>query len=208
MESVEAVEPRRKYAVRASSEKRKKEILEATRVLLSEQGYDQLSLRKVAAAAGIHLKTLQNYFPSKEFLIQSTLEYTSSIYIEASQELSTTADPVKRFEKYIRFLLNDDKDRQSAGFFYQLWARAHVDAATNETMHEMYRKYTVTIENLVAELNPGLTQSKRRQRAVMIGALIEGMMLYVGYGKQRPEGVGNIEAEIMQWCKKIASETP
>ena len=117
MEGVEPEGPRGKYTVRASSEKRKKAILEATRILLSEQGYDQFSLRKVAAAVGIHLKTLQNYFPSKESLIQSTLEYTSAIYIQASEDLPATADPVKRFEKYIRFLLDDDKDRQSAGFF-------------------------------------------------------------------------------------------
>ena len=40
----------------------------------------------------------------------------------------------------------------------------------------------------------------------MIGALIEGMMLYIGYGKKRPAGVGNIEAELMRWCKKLACD--
>ena len=73
-------------------------------------------------------------------------------------------------------------------------------------MHEMYRKYTAIIEQLIAELNPGMNKRMRRQRAVMIGALIEGMMLYVGYGKQRPEGSGNIEIEIVRWCKKLAGD--
>ena len=51
---------------RKSSLKRSMEILEATKLLLSEQGYDKLSLRKIAAITGIHLKTLQHYFPTKE----------------------------------------------------------------------------------------------------------------------------------------------
>ena len=197
---------RGKYAIRASSEKRKLEILEATRILLSEQGYDQISLRKVATVVGIHLKSLQNYFPSKESLIQSTLEYTSSIYIKASENLPPVADPQQRFEEYIHFLLDDDKNKQSAGFFYQLWARAHVDTLTNDTMHEMYRKYTETIERLVVEINPKINKTRLRQRSVMIGALIEGMMMYVGYGKRRPAEIGDIEAEIVHWCKKLAND--
>ena len=122
----------KKYAVRVGYEKRQIEILEATRILLSEEGYDQLSLRKISAKVGIHLKTLQHYFPSKEKLIHSTLEYTSSLYTQASLRLDESNDPSKRFEEYLRFLINDDKNKQSAGFFYQLWARAHVDTVTTE----------------------------------------------------------------------------
>ena len=205
-DSTRTGETRRKYATRASTAKRRQEILEAARVLLSEEGYDQLSLRRVAAAAGIHLKTLQHYFPSKEDLIQSTLEYTSSIYTEASSGFAGSSNPEQGFERYIRFLIDDDKDRRSAGFFYQLWARAHVDAPTNERMQAMYMSYTATIEQLMTEFNPDLSKKKRRQRAIMIGALIEGMMLYIGYGKDRPDGVGDIEKEVLRWCKKLAVE--
>ena len=37
------------------------------------------------------------------------------------------------------------------------------DAATNDTMHEMYRKYTDTIDRLVSRLNPELSKRERRK---------------------------------------------
>ena len=193
----------KKYAVRVGYEKRQIEILEATRILLSEEGYDQLSLRKISAKVGIHLKTLQHYFPTKEQLIHSTLKYTSSLYTQASLQLDESNDPGQQFEEYLCFLLNDDKNKQSAGFFYQLWARAHVDTVTNQTMGEMYRSYTSNIEQFIEPLNPKLNQQVRKQRAIMIGALIEGMMLYIGYGKKRPSGIGDIEREVINECMEI-----
>lgn len=198
-----------KDSTRSSSQRRSREILEAARVLLSEQGYEQFSLRKVAASAGIHLKTLQHYYPSKDVLLQSTLEYTDSLYLNTTREiLAGEGDARDHFETYIRYLIDDHKKRQTVGFFYQLWARAHVDDATRETMAEMYASHCRNIENLIHPMNPELDDQTRRQRAVMIAALMEGMMLFVGYGKKRPRGIGSIEDEVVSQCLKIAAGQP
>ena len=98
-DSPENISPRK--LKRKSSKKRNLEILEATRVLLSEKGYDKLSLRKIAVITGIHLKTLQHYFPTKEILIKSTLEYVLSLYEKQIQEISShSTDPEKNFKNY------------------------------------------------------------------------------------------------------------
>jgi hypothetical protein len=44
----------------------------------------------------------------------------------------------------------------------------------------------------------------RKQRAVMIAALIEGMMLFLGYGKKRPKNTAHIENEIIALCTNLA----
>ncbi len=176
-------------------------------MLLSEEGYDQLSLRKIARRVGIHLKTLQHYFPTKENLIQSTLEHTYTIYTEATEKLSSrTTNAAELFKKYIRYLIKDDKNRQTAGFFLQLWARAHVDEATNNTMMSMYDNHTDNLLRLMEPLNPQMDHKMRRQRAVMIAALIEGMMLFIGYGKKRHRGIGNIETELVKLCFRLATD--
>ena len=123
---------------RKSSLKRSMEILEATKLLLSEQGYDKLSLRKIAAITGIHLKTLQHYFPTKEILIKATLEYVQSLYEKKIQEISShSTDAEKNFKNYINYLVEDIKTIETAGFFYQLWAMAHVDKNTNNIMEQI-----------------------------------------------------------------------
>ena len=197
-----------RFSQRASSQKRSGEILEAARVLLSEEGYEQFSLRKVARRTGIHLKTLQHYFPSKEILIQSTLQYTDSLYTLTTEQISAqSGDARDHFESYIRYLIDDDKNQQTAGFFYQLWARAHVDPETNRTMMRMYRSHTQNIEALMEPMNLAMNEQLRKQRALMIVAMIEGMMLFVGYGKERPMGVGAIEDELVSTCVKLVLDS-
>jgi len=205
-DSSENISPRK--LKRESSKKRNLEILEATRVLLSEKGYDKLSLRKIAANTGIHLKTLQHYFPTKEILIKSTLEYVLSLYDKKVQEISShSSDPEKNFKNYVKYLIEDTKNIQTAGFFYQLWAMSHVDEKTNNIMNKMYLDHTNNIENLIEALNPDMGDHMRKQRAVMISALIEGMMLFVGYGKKRPKNTAHIEKEIVALCTNLAVST-
>ena len=205
-DSTENISPRK--LKRESSKKRNLEILEATRVLLSEKGYDKLSLRKIAVITGIHLKTLQHYFPTKEILIKSTLEYVISLYDKKVQEISThSSDPEKNFKNYIKYLIEDTKNIQTAGFFYQLWAMSHVDEKTNNIMNKMYLDHTNNIENLIETLNPDMGNHMRKHRAVMIAALIEGMMLFVGYGKKRPKNTAHIEKEIVALCTNLAVST-
>ena len=202
-DSPENISPRK--LKRESSKKRNLEILEATRVLLSEKGYDKLSLRKIAAITGIHLKTLQHYFPTKEILIKSTLEYVISLYDKKVQEISThSSDPEKNFKNYVKYLIEDTKNIQTAGFFYQLWAMSYVDEKTNNIMNKMYLDHTNNIENLIETLNPDMGNHMRKHRAVMIAALIEGMMLFVGYGKKRPKNTAHIEKEIVALCTNLA----
>jgi len=202
-DSTENISPRK--LKRESSKKRNLEILEATRILLSEKGYDKLSLRKIAAITGIHLKTLQHYFPTKEILIKSTLEYVISLYDKKVQEISThSSDPEKNFKNYIKYLIEDTKNIQTAGFFYQLWAMSYVDEKTNNIMNKMYLDHTNNIENLIETLNPDMGNHMRKHRAVMIAALIEGMMLFVGYGKKRPKNTAHIEKEIVALCTNLA----
>ena len=202
-DSTENISP--KKLKRESSKKRNLEILEATRVLLSEKGYDKLSLRKIAVITGIHLKTLQHYFPTKEILIKSTLEYVISLYDKKVQEISThSSDPEKNFKNYVKYLIEDTKNIQTAGFFYQLWAMSHVDEKTNNIMNKMYLDHTNNIENLIETLNPDMGNHMRKHRAVMIAALIEGMMLFVGYGKKRPKNTAHIEKEIVALCTNLA----
>jgi len=190
---------------RVGHEQRRRDILESARVLLSEEGYEALSMRKVASRAGIHLKTLQHYFPSKELLIQSTLEFTDALYTNTSNAITANAgSPIEHFEEYIRYLLDDDKNQQTAGFFYQLWARAHVDSKTNQVMEKIYKSHIGNLEQLMESVNPTLPKAIRKQRAVIVAALIEGLMLFVGYGKKCPASANGVEKETISLCITLA----
>lgn len=193
---------------RESSQKRRSEILRSALDLLIDGGFEELALRKVAEAAGIHLKTLQHYFPTKEILIQAVLEYADAQYDRTYQTFGFESSeyPALHFEKYIRFLIEDTKDRKTAGFFYQLWARANIDPQTNDVMHKMYAHHSRNIERTMVPLCPEMPEEVRYKRAVMIAAMIEGMMLFIGHGKNRPPGTEGIEAQVLEQAKRLATK--
>ena len=84
---------------------------------------------------------------------------------------------------------------------------SYVDEKTNNIMNKMYLDHTNNIENLIEALNPDMGDHMRKQRAVMISALIEGMMLFVGYGKKRSQNTAHIEKEIVALCTNLAVST-
>lgn len=194
---------------RETAEARRAQILQVSRELIADEGFESFSLRKVASNADIHLKTLQYYFPARETLITATLESTYALYRGAVEEICREeASDLARFESYIRYLLKDHGNKHTAGFFYHLWARAHTDPATNEMMDRMYENHNQTLEALIRPLVPGLKPDQHQRRATMIAALVEGMMLFIGYGKRRKEGTENIEDDVIAECTHLATQQP
>lgn len=68
-------------------ENRKLKILETALSLISEQGVDAITHRKVAAVAGIPLGSTTYYFESREHLIRAAFDY----YLEWIKEMSPAA---------------------------------------------------------------------------------------------------------------------
>lgn len=67
----------RQYRMRdraASTEATRQRILDATLKLMLERWYDEISLREIAAAAGVALQTVVNHFGSKDGILTATLD--------------------------------------------------------------------------------------------------------------------------------------
>lgn len=61
-------------------------ILEATAHILVESGYDHASTNKIAAAAGVSIGSLYQYFPSKEALVATLCERHASAMMAICRE--------------------------------------------------------------------------------------------------------------------------
>src|SRR5712691_7332911 len=86
-------------------------ILDATRTLLKEQGWENVSTREIAAAAGIANGTLFNYFPTKEAivgaLVADALKRGNGATHDGSVEeqlFALVAAGLRRLRPYRRFL--------------------------------------------------------------------------------------------------------
>lgn len=157
------------------------EILAAATAVLVDKGYTQFSLRNIAATAGIHLSNLQYYFPTKEAIIHALMDFVVQQYDAKYQERFRTLPtmPYPRLVAILDYLIEDIEDPKTRRFFIQFWALLEsTDSSGNgKLLNELYAAHIENIASYVAELNPSLSPGARRQRAAMIAAMIEGMML-------------------------------
>ena len=182
-------------------------LLEAARSALAEKGHSEFSMRSVAKAAGVHLRTVQYYFPTKRDLLTEAMEYTLSAYYLGQYPLTRNnyagLTPEKKFEAMIGFLFDDLKEPFVCLFFPEMWALASKDEDAAAALDKFYRLHRQSIAAVIAEYRPELSTRSVGHRAAIVAMLIEGLLLLVGHGKTQHNELRGIRAEVMRQMKNI-----
>ena len=197
-------------AIRAKGQKRVIAILEAARCILIEDGYTQFSLRNIASRAGIHLSNLQYYFPGKDELIHGLMGFIADEYEQNYHAMfrKMPEDPEQRLKAAIQYLLADIRNSKTRRFFIQFWALLESsDAHSGVLLNRMYAMHIATLCELIAAVNVDLGPGQLQQRAAMIAALIEGMMLMIDDADEKlAPGETAIEQEMEKQILRIAMD--
>ena len=170
---------------------RQKDILAATRAVLTDHGYSSFTLRRVAQAAGLSLSHLQYYFPTKDEIVRALFEDVGSDYERAYVEFlaRTHSGPEERLGAWIEFLLDDSWDPETRRFFIQLWGLLESEGDTSGSLlREFYEIDIEEISRLIIAARPALSAGEVRQRATLIAGAIEGMMLVVDFHDRSSRG--------------------
>lgn len=166
---------------RLKAPQRRRMILVAAQSLLVEGGFSALTLRSTAQAAGVRLATLQYYFPNRESLFNAAFEdVTNAAWDELllQSKMSLTQNPTKQLGEFLAGLVATTKDELLAGMFIELWAAARTHEFAATLMHRYYEQATALLESLIKQAFPELGRSVRKQRAVLVMSVIEGLTLF------------------------------
>lgn len=187
-------------------------ILQSARELMISGGYHNLTLRKVAAGAGISVGNLNYYYSNKKDLLRDLLDTVIASYVEEFDKVRQGAgqSPDDQFVAIVKFIIEDLGTQETTNFFPELWALANHDSYAAERMDELYIKARIVLNELIASLNPALSEEEREQVALFVSASMEGLTPFVGYGKpwavQRP-GISNIAAtSFLHLVRNISTE--
>ena len=157
------------------------DILHAARALLAAEGYAGLSMRRVAAQVGISLSNVQHYYQSKDALLEALLLYTMELFQQKMDAISaamTGAAPVERFLSTCDMFLEEITDPVTHAIFFELWALASRNAFASGLMDTMLARERRAIFKLIRGLNPAISDEQYMQRAILMVAQIEGLMLF------------------------------
>jgi len=110
----------------------KHEIIQTTREMILENGYDKLNMRDIAKRCGIATGTFYNYFRSKQAIVASLLDADWKVFRQSLQvKTDETQPPVRQLETLfvnLKKLTND---------VHSIWAAGFPDDLESETLSKL-----------------------------------------------------------------------
>ena len=170
-------------------------ILDAAREMFIEAGYAGLTMRKVAARAGITIGNLNYYYRTKEDLLRDLLEYVINDYLQEFERRRQIAgqSPEKQLMAVLNFWIDDLNTPETTTFFPELWALGNHDPHIADLLDDLYAKARLPLNELVTQINPTLTRKEVERIALYMCAAMEGLTVFVGNDKPWAEQIGEIK---------------
>lgn len=160
---------------------RAQDILEAARGLLAAEGYAGLSMRRVAQAAGMSLSNVQHYYASRDLLLEALLLTTMDAFQARMDDIAAAMSERSQLERFLStvdMFLDELTDPVTHALFFEIWALASRNPFASSLMDKMLGRERKTVYNLIRGLNPALSDEETMQRAILVVAQVEGLMLF------------------------------
>lgn len=180
------IQDRHEKATSPKGKERVREILQAARDILIEEGYPSLTMRKIAASCGMTVGNLSYYFPNKQALLHDLTEAVVEGYAEDWDEIRANPDlsPEEQFTEIVHFILADLGTKETTRFFPALWVLANHDPVAAESMEYIYAKERKMLAELIGAINPALSSKAQTVIALFVSSTIEGHTMFTGFERK------------------------
>ena len=144
-------------------------VLDAARRVFAEHGYQQASLRAIAAEAGVDAGMVRHFFGDKAGLFRAALELPFDPGAALPLLLAPGVDGLG--ERVVRFFLSVWEEPAARGPFLAIVrsVSGHEEAAT------MFREFIT--EQVLLRLAAALDRPNARLRAALVGSQLIGMVM-------------------------------
>ncbi|MCD2515197.1 TetR/AcrR family transcriptional regulator [Massilia sp. G4R7] len=183
-------------------------ILQAARALLAAEGYAGLSMRRVAQDAGMSLSNVQHYYGSKERLLEALLLTTMDEFQAKMDRIAVAMagrPQVERFLSTIDMFLDEITEPVTHAIFFEIWALASRHPFASDLMGRMMARERKAVYGLIRGLNPAIDDEEAMQRAVLIVAQVEGLMLFRPDRRARPAQFAAMRASVHKVLLSLAT---
>ena len=183
-------------------------ILQAARELLASEGYAGLSMRRVAQAAGMTLSNVQHYYASRDLLLEALLLSIMDEFQSMMARFSAVMRERPRLERFLStadMFLDEITDPVTHAIFFEIWALASRNPFASNLMDKMLGRERKTVYNLIRGLNPAISDEEYMQRAILMVAQIEGLMLFRLNGTTRREQFMQVRAAVKKALLNLAT---
>jgi AcrR family transcriptional regulator len=187
---------------------RARDILLAARALLAREGYAGLSMRRVAQDAGMSLSNVQHYYGSKEQLLEALLLTIMDEFQSKMDRIAVAMagrPQVERFLSTVDMFLDEITDPEKHAIFFEIWALASRHPFASNLMGKMMGRERRAVHGLIRALNPAIDDARCRERAVLVVAQIQGLMLFRLDRHARPGEYAAVRASLHNVLLSLAT---
>lgn len=172
-------------------------VIDCALELLKSQGDRGVTIRQVAAKAGISHSNVQYYFKNKDALLLAVANrYFAQCLSEmqALPEVSTGTDVQKSLETFMgEFLKHGLEISEMCRIFREYWAIACRNENVNNYLNKYYQEYAETVAD---KLRPVCkNESKLKQAVAIFVPMVEG---YSITAKSLPEDLNSVTQSLTQ----------
>lgn len=153
------------------------EIVSIAANLLATEGYANFTLARVARELGILPSALQNYFPTHDDLLRSTLDAVGRAYLDRYSEIGRPSgkSPLERLCEIAADVFEEVCIPGVQQLWIEMFALAQHSDITRELVGSGYAAYRVVCANLIREIDASATARECLARATLIAALVDGV---------------------------------
>lgn len=158
---------------------KKELILDCGVSVLKNEGYQEFSMRRVAAEAGISLGNLQYHFKTKEILIENILDCYIKDYTKKLNEESISFKTGSRSEldKLIEYIFTYGDDSECGIIFREIWAISNQNEVILKSLGNYYDSLFELLVSWFSNFDRSNSKKKVELAASLIMPLIEGHTL-------------------------------
>ena len=152
-------------------------LLDCVLDLLVAEGYEGISIRRVATAAGVSIGAVQHHFATKDALLAAAMDRVPQRLQERLERRTAPgAGPAEWLRAVADELVSTGEERRPASV---IWLVRMARAAVHEPTAEVHRREWQQVEDLLAQLvaaaRPDLAEEVVRDEATVLLALLDGL---------------------------------
>jgi len=157
--------------------RRRDDILVAARRVLVDNGYDQFSMREIAASVGMKLGNLQYYFRSREDLLEALIrvEFEENLGM-LERFASADGEPIGSLKSATRALVKVWMREGASVYAVMSFLALHHDRF-RDLHREIYDRFYEVIGAFLHNIDVDMPKALRRRKARLITSLLDGALL-------------------------------
>jgi TetR/AcrR family transcriptional repressor of bet genes len=167
---------------REQPEVRRESLVDATLKCLREHGHDGVSVRRIAAAAGVSVGLINHHYSTIDELIGHAYERLAADVLKRLQDAIATAEPTPRAKLSAFFVASFSPavlDPDLLGTWVVFWSLVRHSPVMQAVQHRTFGEYREVLIELLAELVEAekLPPVNIRLAATGLSALLDGCWL-------------------------------